>query len=125
MGSQVLDDIGYEDVPWVGDIAKPASEIDRRSVEVVVVVDRFTGGYSGPDTELGFPANGVPLVESVPDRQRASQGTIRGGEGCHDPVSGVLDLPSPRCFQSASDDQVVLGQQVDENRISNFLCYRR
>src|SRR6266566_1384946 len=125
LDTEITDELGYEDLSRVGRIADPTGKVYRRSEYVVVVIDRFAGSHADPDPKLRRAAPGGPRLEPDLDRRGALEGMGDIVERRHDPVAGVLHLASSRGHESASDDEVVLGEQDHVRRLSELLKQRR
>jgi hypothetical protein len=72
--------------------AKPRGELNRRSKQIQVILDRLSRSGADPDLDWHVAAHLLVLSQATLDLTRAANRRDSRYEARHDAVSGVLDL---------------------------------
>ena len=106
---ELLDRVGYEDLPALGHRARARGEVDGGAVQVVALSDGLARAQADPDAE----ANSA-RCDRLLDLQRALDGAVHRHERREDAVAGVLHLAAAAARQGRAHDAVVLAQDLHD-----------
>lgn len=107
--SEQTHDLAHQNLSAAGRGTQPGRLNDRRG-KAVLLLERDVP-RTDPDAHLQRHVARTRLVvaiESLLDRHGGSERVRRSCKGGHDPVTEVLDEPSPLCLDRASDEPIVL-----------------
>ncbi len=101
---------------------KPSSELDCGTKQIVTVIgDGFTCANANTDLQ-GYMGLRVALMNTSLDGYRKGGSGYNGVEGCHYPVTGVLDLATVIGSELVPNNRIVFTEQLHVTLIAELMC---